>query len=287
MSKNLFVPQNTVNGKGSLIFFTLPDNGDPRMFDPAGHLVGNTTAIAGSTDTEKLEHFNEASGFRNKDLSRIIQVNRSVKLTTDNISPLNVAYTMLGKYIPESRGTDETIYTEYLVVSALDRAFSLGFAAQQEAGLIKGPHGVQAISLQGVSVATGDGDTTPYTKGDTPLRRNTDFFVDEGAGIVQPSLGGTISVGDVIAVEYKLRAFEQDIIISSEDQATVRLMYVPDNPFGTNLGFVIPKASVNPDGDFAMKGGDFQEISLMCEVLDPMVPGMSAVEYFTMPKNSS
>ncbi len=289
MSKNLFIPQNTTNGKGSLIVFTLPANQDPRMFDPAGHLIGNTTAIANSSDTEKLEHFDESSGFKNKDLSRIIQINRSVKITTDHISPENIAYVMLGKSKPELRPASTTPTTEYIKVSALDRAFQLGFATTRtgDSPLNPGPRGLQAITLVGVSVATGDGDTTPYAKGADLLTKNTDFYIDEGAGIFQPALGGVISVDSVVAVEYTLRAQDQQIIVSSEDQATVRLMYVPDNPFGENYGFIVPKAAVHPDGDFNMKGSDFQEISLMFEVLDPKVPGWSAIQYLTLPVNNS
>jgi hypothetical protein len=47
------------------------------------------------------------------------------------------------------------------------------------------------------------------------------------------------------------------------------MMYVTKNPKGDDAVFLMPSVKITPNGDYALKGDDWQQIPLSLEVLKP------------------
>ena len=58
---------------------------------------GNCPSFNISIETEKLEHFSSQTGLREKDDSRVVQVNRTATVTCDNVSFDNLAKYLSGQ----------------------------------------------------------------------------------------------------------------------------------------------------------------------------------------------
>ena len=58
---------------------------------------GNCPSFNIAIETEKLEHFSSQTGLREKDDSRVVQVNRTATVTCDNVSFDNLAKYLSGQ----------------------------------------------------------------------------------------------------------------------------------------------------------------------------------------------
>ena len=79
---------------------------------------------------------------------------------------------------------------------------------------------------------------------------------------------GTIANAANVEVDYDIRAATfSRIITASEGTIEGALRYISDNPEGDNFSFFWPDVKITPNGDFALKGDDWQTIPFNVEIL--------------------
>lgn len=213
---------------------------------PLGNCPGVTITIA----TEKAEHFSSETGLRQKDMSIVIQVDRTGSLTCDNFSPSNAALWLSG--VHEKKTQASTPVTEEMRDVIPGRQYQLGATSGN-------PLGVRNVSA--VTVKNEAGDTT-YAAG-------TDYNVDLETGRVQIIEGGGISAGTV-QFGYTPTAATFDAVKSggsSELQGALRI--VSDNATGGNRDWYLPKVTLAPSGDLPLiaEGTDVVTMEFSLEVL--------------------
>jgi len=218
--------------------------------------IGNTPEFSLTIESETLDHFSSDEGIREKDDSVPLEVNRTGSMTTDNIDPKNVALFFFG--------SDSTVTAvaapgevDALTDVSLDHSYKLGSTTAAPAGAF----GITAAS---VSAATNPGAVA--------LVEGTDFEVDYDNGIITfLSTAVNMVEGDDIDVTYSIAASTRERVISGSEPVEGAMMYVTKNPKGSDSVFYLPYVKITPNGDYALKGDEWQQIPLALEILKPTV----------------
>lgn len=222
-------------GRGKLYF----DPFLPGTTTPTGQrYLGNSPEINLTSESETLDHFDSDGGVRQKDASVLLQLTRSGTFTCDHISPDNVALFFLGA---AGKVTQASALAQSQVINPvkLGRRYQLGVSAANPAGV----RGVANVAITG-KVA------------------GTDFIVDAVTGGITFPATSTIVDGSSVTVSYDVQSTTYNQVVSASN-ATIEgaLFYRADNPKGDNADYFWPKVTLRPDGDFALKGDEFQVLS--------------------------
>lgn len=213
--------------------------------------IGNTPEFSTNSEGENLDHFDSDSGVRTKDDSVQLQLNRSGSFTTDNIDTQNLALLFLGE-VGSVTQVSATAATYTITAAQRGRFYQVG--ATQSL-----PAGVRSIS--NVVVAKGAGFATTVTAAGN-------YEVDETLGRVYVLPGSADIPDDTdIQITYDLAATTREQIVSSSDSIYAAIRFVADNPRGVNRDFYLPLVKMSPNGDFNLKGDEWQSISFSMEVL--------------------
>lgn len=242
---------NYVLGRGRVHFSRfLPNTQTPEGF----RYIGNTPEFNLNIESEDLDHYNSDEGIREKDDSVVLEVNRTGSLITDNIDPQNVALFFFG--------THQTL-TQALVASQTitmanpqpGRSYKIGASAQN-------PTGFFGINATGFEVET--------TVGSTALVAGTDYEVNLDAGLITFLEGSTLVTGAAdIDITFAVRESTRERVISGNAAVEGAMMYETRNPKGAQSMFYMPWIKVMPNGDYALKGDEWQQIPLQFEILKP------------------
>ena len=220
--------------------------------------LGNTPEFSLSFESEKLEHFNSDQGIRELDRSIIQQITRSATLVTDNIDPRNVALFFFGSadalaVAAATITAEEVAEGEGVEVGMF---YQLGMTANNRSGarniVFPGAAGTAfALSI--------DGGAT--------LVSGTDFIINPAKGRIEILAGGAVEDGDKLLVTYSVAASTRTRIISGSAPVEGSLRYIADNPEGTNTDYYLPLVSLSPNGEYALKGDEWQQIPFNVDVL--------------------
>lgn len=217
--------------------------------------IGNTPEFSLTIESETLDHYSSDEGIREKDDSVPLEVNRTGSLTTDNIDPKNVALFFFGS---DSTVTQASVVsaTENLLAIKAGHSYKLGISASNPAGYF----GIDATGFA-VEVAGG-----------SALVEDTDYTVDLLNGIITFIDGSLLAVDDEdIDVTYAVAGSTRDRVISGSEPVEGAMMYVTKNPKGADAVFFMPYVKITPNGDYALKGDEWQQIPLALEILKPTV----------------
>jgi len=215
-------------GKGMVSIALLDENRNQKGL----RFLGNTPGFQISVSTEKLEHYASTGGLRQKDIDKVIQIDRTAQITVDSASIENFALFLAGEVsdVVQASGSvaDESITVEQ------GFHYQLGRTASNKTGV----SGVTNVVVQDSS------DTTTYVEG-------TDYEIDLALGMIKIITGGGIADGaeEVLHIDYDTESNTRQQIATSSDVHEVALHYVADNPIGENYDVLIPLASIQPNGD--------------------------------------
>ncbi len=225
----------------------------PGTLNPEGfRYIGNTPEFSLTIESETLDHFSSDEGIREKDDSVPLEVNRTGSLITDNISPDNVALFFFGENSKETTGSATgQNYTVNDIV--LNRSYMIGATAGN-------PAGVFGLNTTGF---------TATISGGAALVLGTDFELDYDAGMITFLSGGALSGGEDINIVYGLRANTRDRVISGSAPVEGSIIFRTKNPKGTDHTFYFPYVKISPNGDYALKGDEWQQIPMALEILKP------------------
>lgn len=220
---------------------------------PAGfYYIGNTPEFNLTIESETLDHFSSDRGIREKDDSVPLEVTRTGSLITDNIDPKNVALFFFGE---ESTVTQTAVAsgTEVLDDIKAGHSYKLGVSPSN-------PTGYFGIDSTGFDVSIG-GDA---------LVAGTDFEMNYDTGVLTFLEGSTIAVdGTDAEVTFAVKSHTRDRVISGSDPVEGAMMYIAFNPKGKNFDYYLPYVKITPNGDYALKGDEWQQIPFTIEALKP------------------
>jgi hypothetical protein len=215
----------------------------------ARRYLGNTTDFSFSSEIEKLEHFDSDHGIKEKDDSITTQTKMSGTVVTDNINKENLALLLLGSasIISQSSGT-----------GLIESIAAIQFGTYQlGANDTTRPTGYRNIST--VVVKNASGGPTTYVAG-------TDYVVDTEMGTVRFIEGGTIAEGNPAYITYNVAASTREQIISGNTSIDGALWFKSFNARGPQHDYFLPYVSLSPDGDFNLKGDDWQAIPFALDI---------------------
>ena len=222
---------------------------------PAGfRYIGNTPEFNLTIESETLDHFSSDEGIREKDDSVPLEVTRTGTLITDNIDPRNVALFFFG---------EESTVTQVAVVSGTEVLEDIKAGHSYKLGItVNNPTGYFGIDTTGFAVATDPGGVA--------LVVDTDYTMDYHTGVLTFVEGSAVAVdGADIEVTFAVDAHTRDRVISGSSPVEGAMMYIAYNPKGTNFDYYLPYVKVTPNGDYALKGDEWQQIPFTIEALKP------------------
>ncbi|AEG53114.1 hypothetical protein [Sinorhizobium meliloti] len=213
--------------------------------------LGNSPEFSLTLESEELAHFNSDRGIREKDKSITIEVSRSGNLVLDEITMENLAYfffSAAGKQVVAEAGGAVVGYAINDVV--LGRSYQLGESDSNPVGDVK-------ISATGLSVKAG---ATVYVLG-------TDYVADLERGLITILEDGAIAAGSDLTVDYTTLATSYDLILSGSEKVEGAMKFITRNASGEDRVYTLPYITLAPNGDYNLKGDDWQQIPFTVEVL--------------------
>jgi len=220
---------------------------------------GNCPSFTIAIETEKLEHFSSQTGLREKDDSRVVQVDRSATVTCDNVSFDNLAKYLSGQVETVSQTSDAVTAAPLAVIPG--RFYQLGRSDTN-------PAGDRNISSLVITDSTA---TTTYVAG-------TDYAVDLVKGRLQIIDAGSIVAGD-IKVSYSKAAKSWKRIktgAASELRGAIRV--VSDNAGATNRDYYMPLCILKPAGELPVIAEEAEYVTMEFE-LEVLTPPNGAAIY--------
>lgn len=214
--------------------------------------LGNTPEFSTSSESEDLEHFDSDAGVRVKDDSVQLTLDRNGAFTCDNIDKENIALYFLGDASTLTQAS-ATATAEVFTTAKRGRFYQLGVTESN-------PSGVRNIT--NVVVKKGGAPTWPTT-----VTAAGNYQVDEARGriYIEDDAPDINSVD--IQVTYDTQASTRERVVSKSNSIYGSLRFVADNPKGPNRDYFFPYVKMSPDGDYNLKGDEWQAMGFSFEVL--------------------
>jgi hypothetical protein len=246
--------KNYTLGRGRIFFDRFAPNvvvGATTRGDGERYL-GNTPEFALTSESEDLEHFDSDSGVRVKDDSVQLSLDRSASFTCDNIDAENIALFFLGTTSTVTQA-GATGVVEVMTDAKRGRFYQLGVSEST-------PSGVRNVT--NVVIKKGGAPTWGTT-----VTASGNYEVDEVRGRIYVEADSVDIDEDDIQITYDVDASTREQVISKSDSIYGSLRFVADNPKGPNRDYFLPYVKLAPDGDYQLKGDEWQQIGFTVEIL--------------------
>lgn len=244
--------KNYVLGKGKIYFdrFAAQTLVLATTVGEGERYLGNTPEFSTTSSAENLDHFGSEGGLKIKDDSVQLSLNRSGKLTCDNVSADNQALFIQGS-VGDLVQTSAVGKID-LITASKGRFFQLGVD-------IVNPTGVRKVS--NVVIKKGAGFITTIA-----ALNNYEVDLELGRIYIESD---SVDIPNLtkIQVTYDVASSTREQIVSSTNTIYGALRFVADNPKGTNRDYYFPYVKLSPDGDYALKGDTWQVMGFTFEVL--------------------
>lgn len=243
--------KNYVLGRGKLFFDPFASG----TKTPTGErYLGNTTEFNLTIESDTLDHYSSDAGVRTKDDSVILELKRTGSLTTDNISEENVGLFVLGDISDYAQ--DGTPVTGEAIGEAgiplPDRYYQLGQTSVN-------PQGVRDVSAVTVTIDPNGTATTAVL--------DTDYTLDAELGRIYIIDGGAIDGQTEVSVDYTPATnTRKRVTTNTAAEVEGALRFVSYNAKGKQKDVYMPYVTLTPNGDFALKGDDWQNMGFSVEV---------------------
>lgn len=240
--------QEYVLGRGKVNFARFTD-GTTTQADGFRYL-GNTPSFSTTTASDTLDHYSADAGLKVKDKSVTLQVNRTGSFTCDNITGDNLALVVNGT-VGSVIGTSGTALTETKSLFK-SRSYQIGVTANNPSGLRKLTNFV--LKTTGGSPAT-VAMTGNYT---IDLTRGILTILDSPLAITD---------GTSYTLQYDTLANTREQIVSKNLTIYGAIQFLADNAVGKNRDYLLPYVKLSPNGDYSLKGDEWQVMTFDLEIL--------------------
>lgn len=239
---------NYTLGRGEIHFAQFK----PTTQVPAGErYFGNTPELSFTAEQENLDHYSSDRGVRVKDQSVLLQLDYSGSLTTDHISPENLAIFFLGESMI-STVTAATAQTSSYDGVMQGYSYQLGVSDAT-------PSGARKVT----NVVVKD-DATPTA---ATFVAGTDYVLDADLGRITVLEGAGIANGTNLVITFDIAAHSRKRIISRSNTIEGALRFIAKNPAGEQIDYFMPWVKITPNGDFAIKADEWQVLPFTLEIL--------------------
>lgn len=212
--------------------------------------LGNTPEFSTTSESEDLDHFDSDSGIRSKDDSVQLTLDRSGAFVCDNIDAENIAMYFLGTATVLAQAS-ATAVVDVFEGAKQKRMYQLGVTAGN-------PSGVRNVSNVVVKTGVAFADT---------VTMSGNYQVDEVRGRIYIEDGAPGIDDEDIQVTFDVAASSRERIVSGSSSVYGSLRFVADNPKGPNRDYFLPYVKLSPDGDYNLKGDEWQQMGFTFEVL--------------------
>jgi len=236
---------NLVLGRGEIYFDRFAAGTENKTGE---RYLGATPAFSVSGETQELEHFSSERGLRVKDESVTLQIDFTGALTLEDINQDNLALFFFGA--AENATISAAVGEQDDLTVKQGLYYQLGTTAAK-------PEGVENVTNV---VVTGTGGTPTYVA-------DTDYTVDLTLGRVYIMPGAGIADDAAVEITYDVAAQTQERVSSGASLVSGALRFISYNGVGTNRNFYMPKVTLRPNGEFALKGEEWQNFGLNVEIL--------------------
>lgn len=244
--------KNLTLGRGELWFAKYL----PNTQTPGGErYIGNSPEFSATIESETLDHMDSDHGVGEKDESIPLSTNRSGSFVTDNIDPENVALFFFGSKTVLSV-TGATITDEPIAAATV--AQGLTYQVGVTAGNPSGARDVDTTTP--VVIKDAVTPATIYVLG-------ADYTFDYVLGRLTIVEGGDIEDGTGLTITYTTKTSKRERIISGSAAIQGALRYIAFNPAGKNYDWYMPYVKLSPNGDYNLKGDEWQQIPFTVEIL--------------------
>lgn len=218
--------------------------------------LGNTPEFSLTLESETLDHYSSDRGIREKDASVTIEVSRSGTIAMDEINNENVSMFLFSQAGAEVVSVAGGAVTGYAIEDVIPgQSYPLGVSDADPVG---------ALSI----AYPGTGPTAfAVKKGSTVLSAGEDYIYTPASALLQFIDGGAVVKGDDVTVDYTELAYSFEQVKSGSEPVTGALMFVTYNPIGPQRKFIMPYVSISPNGDWNLKGDEWQQLPLNFEIL--------------------
>ncbi len=245
---------NYTLGRGKIWFGKFADGTQT----PIGErYLGNTPECSFTIEAETLDHYSSDEGIKEKDESVALSTTRTGSFSTDNIDPANLAYFFFGEDDTLSV-TGATITDEVIGPVIEGYSYQLGVSPtvpQGQTNLTQ--HTSPTVQIIVKDDATG---LVTYDPDD-------DYTVDLNTGRITIVAGGAIDTDDSIRVTYKTTTQSIARVVSGSTPIEGSMRFIANNPKGKLYDYYMPWVKITPNGDFALKGDEWQVIPFNLEIL--------------------
>lgn len=242
-------PRNYTLGRGKVYFARF---GPGSTVAADFRYLGNTPEFNLTIESEELDHYNSDEGIREKDESVPLEVNRTGSLTCDDIQSENLALFFFGSTAVVTQA-GQTSQSETLSSVYQGVTYQIGVTSSNPVGL---------MGLENVVVKASPGGTPVYTAG-------TDYVLHADSGLVEILASGAISDGDDIDVDYDVQASTRTRILSGATPVQGAMKFIQNNPQGSDKVYTFTTVKITPNGDFNLKGDEWQQLPFSFEALKP------------------
>jgi hypothetical protein len=240
---------NYVVGRGKLYFDkfltgTKTVSGNERY-------LGNSPELSMSQDEETLDHYSSDSGIKVKDATVELQNDASMSFALDDISKENLALWFRGE------AQDNALAA---VVGATTTVDAVSKGSYIQLGLTAGnPIGSRNVSNVVV---------TNVTQANAVVVMAGNYEVDAVTGRVYVlDDAPDIDEDDELSIAYDSALGTEEVVIAQNEIIEGRMVFIADNAAGENRDYIWPYVRVRPDGDFSLKGDEWQQMSFGGEIL--------------------
>lgn len=248
---------NYVVGRGRLYFNLFKKGSNTPV---SGELYfGNTPELTITTDSETLDHYSSESGMRNLDASVLLEMTQGGSFSTDEINADNLALFFLGEksVLTQTQMTDRK---EVIASLQKGRHYQLGQDDVTPTGVRDITNFQIVVADAGTAISTGSGDISTIPGTTVLPSDNYEIDVKTGRLYIEPD-AVDIGSGKTAAIQYDINAQARTMVIGKANMIYGSLRFISDNPVGTQKDYFFPKISLAPDGDYALKGDDWQVMS--------------------------
>ncbi|WP_288959819.1 hypothetical protein [uncultured Sulfitobacter sp.] len=236
---------NYVIGSGKLYFDQFAAGTKTRS--GSERYLGNSPELGLNQSEETVEHYDSDNGKKVKDRDVSISNDLGGSFTLDDISMANMALWFGGAVAQVTQAAGAGV-AETVTGAQLGTYIQLGVDADT-------PQGVRKIS----NVAINNGAV---------VAEANNYEVDETLGrIYILEDAADISAGDDLDFTYDVAAYTEEQVVPAGTVIEGRMVFIANNAEGENKDYAWPYVKIRPDGDFALKGDDWQAMTFNFEVL--------------------
>lgn len=202
-----------------------------------------STEFSFTVASETLDHYDADEGLNVLDDQVMTQVDVTGALSTDDVSMEKLALFLLADSVTTVTQTAQTGVTTTLTDVKRGRYFQLGATDTMPQGLRDVT--VTAVTKSGTAVAQA-----------TNWSQSTDD-IKLGRIYIEAAAPGIADLDDLV-VTYSIAAANRSVVVSKDRQLRAAVRFVSANPTGGQRDFYFPLTNITPDGDYALKGDEWQ-----------------------------